>query len=150
MTAVGEGEALLRLDFDGSRYQPSLWGEEEETPVLALTRRWVESFFAGNKPADRPPLGAEGTPFQKAVWQALLSVPYGESTTYGRLARTLATAMGRDPGARAVGQAVGHNPISLIVPCHRVLGAGGTLTGYAGGLERKRCLLALEQISFRE
>ena len=113
---------------------------EVEVPALAAARRWLDAYFAGERPgAADVPLAPRGTAFQRRVWGALLAIPYGETRTYGELAAEL----GSSP--RAVGAAVGKNPISVIVPCHRVLGAGGSLTGYAGGLERKRELLELEQ-----
>lgn len=112
---------------------------EAEAPALAAARRWLDAYFAGVRPGvDGLPLAPRGTAFQRRVWDALLAVPYGETRTYGELA----AALGSSP--RAVGAAVGKNPISVIVPCHRVLGADGSLTGYAGGLDRKRVLLELE------
>ena len=104
-------------------------------------REWLEVYLAGREPAFTPPLHLQGTPFQLKVWQLLLQVPYGTTTTYGQLARLLDGRM----SSQAVGQAVGRNPVALIVPCHRVVGAGGRLTGYAYGLELKRRLLLLEQ-----
>lgn len=114
---------------------------EAEAPALAAARRWLDAYFAGERPdvADMP-LAPHGTAFQRRVWNALLAIPYGETRTYGELAAEL----GSSP--RAVGAAVGKNPISVIVPCHRVVGADGSLTGYAGGLSRKRALLELEGI----
>ena len=115
-------------------------GASADSPALLAARRWLDAYFAGECPgvADVP-LAPRGTAFQRRVWDALLAIPYGETRTYGELA----AALGSSP--RAVGAAVGRNPISVIVPCHRVLGAGGSLTGYAGGLARKRELLALER-----
>lgn len=119
----------------------------QETPVLAETRRWLEEYFSGKVPAFLPPLHPAGSPFRKAVWKLLLEIPYGQTTTYGVLAVQLAKQQGRDRmSAQAVGGAVGHNPISILIPCHRVVGTDGSLTGYAGGLERKRFLLRLEGI----
>ena len=115
-------------------------GESADSPVLLAARCWLDAYFAGERPgvADVP-LAPRGTAFQRRVWDALLAIPYGETRTYGELAAEL----GSSP--RAVGAAVGRNPVSVIVPCHRVLGADGSLTGYAGGLELKRELLALER-----
>lgn len=112
-----------------------------EASALTAARHWLDAYFAGERPdvADVP-LAQRGTAFQRRVWNALLAIPYGETRTYGELA----TELGSSP--RAVGTAVGRNPISVIVPCHRVLGAGGSLTGYAGGLARKRALLELEGV----
>ena len=117
-----------------------MMGGNAFSPVLLAARCWLDAYFAGERPgvADVP-LAPRGTAFQRRVWDALLAIPYGETRTYGELAVALGSS------ARAVGSAVGKNPISVIVPCHRVLGAGGSLTGYAGGLERKRALLALER-----
>ena len=107
--------------------------------MLAAARRWLDAYFAGERPdVAGLPLAPRGTAFQRRVWSALLAIPYGETRTYGELA----AALGSSP--RAVGSAVGKNPISVIVPCHRVLGADGSLTGYAGGLDRKRAILELE------
>ena len=106
--------------------------------------RWLDAFLAGEEPAFTPPLHLRGTPFQQRVWRLLLEVPYGTTTTYGELARRLSEG-GRRMSPQAVGQAVGRNPVALVVPCHRVVGADGSLTGYAYGLELKRRLLSLEQ-----
>ena len=111
-----------------------------EVPALAAARRWLDAYFAGERPdAADVPLAPRGTAFQRRVWNALLAIPYGETRTYGELA----VELGSSP--RAVGAAVGRNPVSVIIPCHRVLGADGSLTGYAGGVDRKRALLELEQ-----
>lgn len=127
---------------------------------IAAARAWLDAYFAGKRPSEMPPLHLLGTPFQLEVWNLLLTIPYGQTTSYGALAHELerqraqcADSLGRCPNgqnptrtsARAVGGAVGRNPVSIIVPCHRVLGANGSITGYAGGLERKKALLALEQ-----
>ncbi len=118
-----------------------------DCPAFDPARRWLEVYFSGRDPGFVPPLRLDGTQFQRAVWALLAGIPYGAKRTYGDLAAQLA----RDRGlgrmsAQAVGGAVGRNPISLIVPCHRVVGASGALTGYAGGLARKRTLLALEGV----
>lgn len=118
---------------------------EKETPVLAETRRWLKAYFSGEAPAFLPPLHPAGSPFRQAVWKLLLEIPYGQTTTYGALAAQLAKQQGlARMSAQAVGGAVEHNPISILIPCHRVVGMDGSLTGYAGGLERKRFLLRLE------
>ncbi len=113
--------------------------QEKTLPVFADTKRWLDFYFSGSNPDFLPPIHLLGTPFQTAVWQFLLTVPYGQTVTYGQIARALGIR-----SAQAVGGAVGRNPVSILVPCHRVLGADGSLTGYAGGLERKAALLALE------
>ena len=115
-----------------------------ELPVFDATRQWLDAYFAGTIPQAMPPLMFRGTAFQQHVWAELLTVPYGQTVTYGDIARLIGCR-----SAQAVGGAVGRNPISIIVPCHRVVGSDGSLTGYAGGLDRKRALLQLEQkISF--
>ena len=118
---------------------------EGDSPVLAEARRWLDRYFGGEQPDFLPPLYPAGSEFQKEVWNLLLQIPYGQTITYGDLARRLAEQRGL-PGmsAQAVGGAVGHNPISVIVPCHRVVGSSGSLTGYAGGIEKKIRLLELE------
>lgn len=143
ITLAGEGDALTGLWFDGQAHFGSTLDfrvEERWLPVFAEACRWLDVYFEGRIPDFVPGLDLRGTPFQRRVWQALLDIPYGKTLSYGALARAVSCT-----SARAVGAAVGRNPISLIVPCHRVLGAGGALTGYAGGLERKRWLLQLEQ-----
>ena len=144
ITLAGDGEALIGLWFNGQKHfahrlSPAF--EEKSLPVFEEARRWLELYFAGQVPSFTPKLAPRGTAFQQAVWQKLGAIPYGKTSTYGELARTLNCA-----SARAVGGAVGLNPISLLIPCHRVLGTGGRLTGYAGGLSRKQWLLALEGI----
>lgn len=120
--------------------------EERETPALAAAKRWLDVYFSGREPDISVPLHLSGTAFQKEVWQILCGIPYGETTTYGKIMKKMEERDGRAcVSARAVGGAVGHNPVSVIVPCHRVVGADGRLTGYAGGLERKARLLALEK-----
>lgn len=132
---------LTGLWFDGGRYYADTLPEEHverETPILMDTKRWLDVYFTGREPDFTPPLHPVGSPFRQAVWQLLLEIPYGQTTTYGAL-------LGGGASARAVGGAVGRNPISIIVPCHRVIGADGSLTGYAGGMDRKIRLLALER-----
>lgn len=140
---------LTGLWFDGAKYfADGLPAEhtERETPVLSEARHWLDLYFAGQKPGFLPPLHPAGSTFQQAVWALLLQIPYGQTVTYGELARQLAVKQGRPRmSAQAVGGAVGHNKISIIIPCHRVVGTGGSLTGYAGGIDRKVKLLALEQ-----
>lgn len=146
---VSDGEALCGLYFAGQKYSPALSDAKEEAdlPVFRSARAWLERYFAGEKPETDLPLRAAGTDFQRAVWDLLKEIPYGATVTYGELAEKLAAQRGRPCSARAVGAAVGRNPISVIVPCHRVLGADGALTGYAGGLARKRALLQIEGVA---
>ena len=148
ITLAGDGEALTGLWFDGQKHfgagLPANCAENM-LPVFAETERWLQAYFAGENPDFTPPLAPQGTAFQKAVWDILLTIPYGETTSYGAIAARLAKTRGLPHfSAQAVGGAVGRNPISLLIPCHRVVAADGSLTGYAGGLEKKRFLLRLE------
>ncbi len=120
-------------------------GKGEDHPILLCAKRWLDTYFRGEETALGIPLMLEGTMFQKKVWDILLTIPYGETRTYGQIAREVAAAFGKENmSAQAVGQAVGSNPISILVPCHRVVGARGQLTGYAGGLDKKIWLLQHE------
>lgn len=154
LTAASDGENLTGLWFDGQKYfAAGLDPEHEEKilPVFEETGRWLGLYFRGEIPDFVPPLRLKGTAFQMAVWGILLTIPYGETMTYGEIARKIASAQGlARMSAQAVGGAVGHNPVSLIVPCHRVVGADGSLTGYAGGVERKRRLLMIEKRGAKE
>ncbi|MBR6951432.1 MAG: methylated-DNA--[Oscillospiraceae bacterium] len=149
VTLASDGTALTGLWFDGQKYFASTLDplhEEKNLPVFDAAVDWLNAYFSGSNPGPVPPLAPAGTPFQRAVWEILLSIPYGQTVTYGAVANVLSGQGGRrGAAARAVGSAVGRNPISLFIPCHRVVGADGGLTGYAGGLERKRALLRLEQ-----
>lgn len=148
MIAMVENDFLCGLWFAGQKYAPEdveEWKQDAAHPILVALRCQLASYFAGQLQTFDLPLAPKGTPFQMAVWSLLRSIPTGETTTYGALARQLTQAEGRITSARAVGGAVGHNPVSIIVPCHRVVGANGALTGYAGGLERKVALLKLEK-----
>ena len=156
------GEMLLAADetgvtglwFAGQKYfarHLDKEQEEKEIPLFKTVKQWLDVYFAGREPGFTVPLHFTGTAFQNEVWGMLCAIPYGQTTTYGEIAKQLAARRGLPRmSARAVGGAVGHNPISILVPCHRVVGLGGSLTGYAGGLERKRCLLALEQSRGKE
>ncbi len=145
---ASDGEALTGVWFAGQKYEGSTLAperEEKDLPVFDETRHWLDAYFTGKDPGFTPPLRLRGTDFRKAVWKVLLTIPYGKTTTYGEIAAQIARETGGSVSARAVGGAVGHNPISLIVPCHRVVGADGSLTGYAGGVERKDTLLQMER-----
>ena len=148
MTLASDGEALTGLWFDGQKYFGSTLSpehEERDLPVFEDTLRWLDLYFSGKEPGFTPRLSLRGSAFRIAIWEILLSIPYGQTMTYGEIAERLARQSGLPRmSAQAVGGAVGHNPISIIVPCHRVVGADGRLTGYAGGLERKARLLELE------
>lgn len=150
ITMASNGNALTGLWFDGQKYFAEGLAETaaaKTLPVFDEAVRWLDIYFAGRRPDFTPPLNLKGTAFRKKVWQLLLQIPYGQTTTYGELAAQLAAHRGlKQMSAQAVGGAVGHNPISIIVPCHRVVGTGGSLTGYAGGLAKKQALLKLEGI----
>ena len=147
ITLASDGEALTGLWFEGQRHFAASLDpahEEKALPVFEQTERWLALYFSGREPGFTPPLRPRGTGFRRAVWELLVQIPYGRTASYSQLAAALETCTGKRVSARAVGGAVGRNPISLVIPCHRVLGADGALTGYAGGLERKRLLLELE------
>lgn len=148
LTLAGEGESLTGLWLEGQRYfgDPGHPERLGEAPVFPAVRRWLETYFRGMDPGPTPHMAPEGTPFQKQVWELLRTIPWGETTTYGALAQRLEAETGRRTSPRAVGSAVGRNPISILIPCHRVLGADGSLTGYAGGTERKEYLLRNEKM----
>lgn len=155
------GRILLAADefgvtglwFDGAKYfADNLPAEcvEQETPVLAEAKRWLDLYFTGREPNFMPPLHLIGSGFRQAVWEILMQIPYGQTSTYGEIARQLAQKQGlRRMSAQAVGGAVGHNAISILIPCHRVVGANGSLTGYAGGIDKKVKLLELERADMR-
>lgn len=142
LTLASDGRALTGLWFVSQKHYADTLTPEHQEQSLSIfeeTLRWLELYFSGRAPEFTPALCLRGTPFRRAVWELLLSIPYGRTVTYGELASHWPRM-----SAQAVGGAVGHNPISLIVPCHRVLGADGSLTGYAGGVERKAWLLRHE------
>lgn len=152
------GEILLACDeigltglwFEGGKfYALSLDREHEarEMPVFAEVKRWLDVYFSGREPDLMPPVHMLGSPFQRSVWEILRQIPYGKTTTYGEIAKRLAAERGLPRmSAQAVGGAVGHNPISVMIPCHRVVGSNGSLTGYAGGLQKKNWLLTHEGV----
>ena len=151
MIALVEQDALGGLWFAGQKYAPEHvedWRPDSGHPLCSELKRQLDSYFAGRLRMFDLPLAPRGTDFQMAVWALLRTIPAGTTTTYGALARQLAGQReGRIPSAQAVGGAVGHNPVAIIIPCHRVIGANGSLTGYAGGLDRKAALLALENVA---
>lgn len=141
---ASDGEAITGLWFYGQKYfaaglDPA--AEEKALPVFETAKRWLDLYFGGEIPDFIPPLKFFGSDFQKSVWNELLKIPYGETVSYGDIAKKPGKSLGCP---RAVGGAVGHNPVSIIVPCHRVLGKNGSLTGYAGGTDKKIKLLELE------
>ena len=139
---------LTGLWFDGQKYfARDLPAEciDRDAPILSEARHWLDIYFTGKEPDFLPPLHPMGSAFRQSVWEILLRIPYGKTVTYGEIARRLAEKSGRARvSAQAVGGAVGHNEISILSPCHRVVGTGGSLTGYAGGIDRKVRLLELE------
>lgn len=144
---ISDGAALTGLWFEDSK-NAQLTDDTvrcDDLSIFQTADRWLDAYFAGRQSDFLPPIALNGTPFQQSVWQMLLNIPYGKTRTYGEIAAELARKQGRSHlSAQAVGGAVGHNPILITVPCHRVIGADGSLTGYAGGLRRKEKLLALE------
>ena len=143
LTLAGDEDRLMGLWLQGQKYflasLPETPVRRDDLPLFERVRSWLDRYFAGARPLpEELPLAPNGTPFRQRVWRRLCAIPCGETVTYGELAAEL----GSSP--RAVGGAVGHNPISVIIPCHRVVGGGGSLTGYAGGLDVKRALLTLE------
>ena len=152
LVMCGDGEALTGLCFEGSRddRRNARECERRETPAFRDTCRWLDEYFAGGDPDFTPNYRIEGlTPFRQAVIDEMLRIPYGTTVSYGDIAKAIARKRGGRVSAQAVGGAVGRNPICIIVPCHRVLGANGSLTGYGGGIENKIELLRLERIEFR-
>lgn len=143
-----DNEGLTGIWFEGQKYFDkglSVKQKALEHEILAQTKAWLDLYFKGQEPSFTPPLKLCGTFFEKLVWQELLNIPYGTVTTYGKLSLKVAKTLNKEHmAAQAVGHAVGLNPVSIIVPCHRVVGSRGNLTGYAAGLERKLKLLELE------
>jgi methylated-DNA-[protein]-cysteine S-methyltransferase len=143
MLLVADGEALCGAYFVGQKHMHEMeadWVRDSRSAVIVRTKRELDEYFRGKRTTFEVPLAAEGTPFQRAVWKAIADVGFGETISYAELARRA----GRPGGARAAGAATGRNPIGIIVPCHRIVGADGSLTGYAGGMDKKRTLLELE------
>ena len=149
ITEASDGKSLIGLWFDGQKYFADTLdsdSEEKRLPVFEQTDRWLDIYFSGGKPDFTPPLSMEATAFRKAVWKIMLKIPYGHTMTYGEIADKIAKQKNSARmSAQAVGGAVAHNPVSLIIPCHRVVGTNGSLTGYAGGIDKKVKLLTLEQ-----
>lgn len=150
ITLSSNGTELTGLWFDGQKYFGDTLTkecEEKSLPIFEQTVCWLELYFSGKIPDFTPPLRMETTPFRKAVWKIMLAIPYGKTMTYGGIADRMAKEKGlAKMSAQAVGGAVGHNSISLIIPCHRVVGTNGSLTGYAGGIDKKVKLLMLEKV----
>ena len=149
ITVASDGEVLTGLWFDGQKYFAVTLAKEHEEkmlPVFEETDRWLDIYFQGKEPDFMPALHPVGTEFQSAVWEILRRIPYGRTIPYGEIAGQLAAQRDvKKMSAQAVGGAVGHNKISIIIPCHRVVGSNGSLTGYAGGIDKKIALLKLEK-----
>lgn len=149
LTMAGTEDNLTGLWISGQKYYASTLNEDavlKQVPVFKTTANWLDIYFSGKNPSFTPPLLPKGSAFRQAVWAELLKIPYGQTLTYGDIAKKIAEETGKATmAAQAVGGAVGHNPISVIIPCHRVVGAGGSLTGYAGGIGIKEKLLKLEK-----
>lgn len=148
LTLASDGEAITGLWLEGQKYFGAGLSDTvqgKNLPVFAAAGAWLKAYFSRAPLPPLPPLSPQGSPFRQAVWRLLLEIPYGTVTTYGALARTLRDR-GISAAAQAVGGAVGHNPISILIPCHRVVGSDGSLTGYAGGVANKQFLLELEGV----
>ena len=149
ITISSNGIEITGLWFDGQKYfgdtLPENY-EEKDLPVFEKTKKWLDIYFSGKAPDFIPPLKMETTSFRKAVWEIMLTIPFGQTMTYGEIADKIAKKKGISKmSAQAVGGAVGHNSSSLIIPCHRVVGTNGSLTGYAGGIDKKVQLLTMEK-----
>ncbi len=149
ITMVSDGTALTGLWFEGQKYFMASCTEaieKKDLPVFAEVKLWLDQYFSGQIPGFLPPLRPKGTAFQLTVWDLLMKIPYGETVTYKEIAERAALKTGKlRMSAQAAGNAVGHNPISIMIPCHRVIGTDGSLKGYAGGIDRKQYLLELEK-----
>lgn len=153
ITAVSDGSNLTELWTRGAKYHGDEKKEDvrkvalSDVSVFEETHRWLDIYFSGKNPDFMPPLAPQGSQFRQKVWKILCQIPYGETTTYGAIAKRLEKECGwKRAAAQPVGGAVGHNPIGILIPCHRVIGADGSLTGYAGGLDVKKKLLKLEGV----
>ncbi len=148
ITLASNGKELTGLWFDGQKYfADNLPNEREEKdlPIFAETKKWLDIYFSGKAPDFTPPVAMEGiSPFRRRVWEIMLEIPFGKTLSYGEIAKRIEKETGKRASAQAVGGAVGHNSVSLVIPCHRVVGANGSLTGYAGGIDKKIALLKME------
>lgn len=148
ITLASNGKELTGLWFDGQkRFAGNLPEEyeEKELPIFVQTKKWLDIYFSGKAPDFTPPVAMDGiSPFRKRVWEIMLDIPYGQTRTYGQIAKQIESETGKRVSAQAVGGAVGHNRISIVIPCHRVIGSDGNLTGYSGGVVKKTALLIAE------
>ena len=148
-----DGKSLTGLCFESQKYQTSSMDEvlNDDLPIFKKTIDWLDIYFGGGIPSFTPSLSLSGTEFQKEVWNILKDIPYGQTMTYGEVAEIIAKRRNIERmSSQAVGQAVGHNPIAIIIPCHRIVGANGKMTGYAGGIDKKIALLNLEKMAFNQ
>ncbi len=148
ITLASNGKELTGLWFDGQkRFAGNLPEEyeEKELPIFVQTKKWLDIYFSGKAPDFTPPVAMDGiSPFRKRVWEIMLDIPYGQTRTYGQIAKQIESETGKRVSAQAVGGAVGHNRVSIVIPCHRVIGSDGNLTGYSGGVVKKTALLIAE------
>lgn len=153
ITLASDGKALLGLWFDGQKYFGITLTknyEQKDLSIFKQTDKWLDIYFSGKDPDFTPLLSMKTTSFRETVWKILLTIPFGQTMTYKEIAQRIAKQKGLEKmSAQAVGGAVGHNPISLIIPCHRVIGTTGNLTGYAGGIDKKLKLLTLEKADIK-
>ena len=152
ITLASNDGSIVGLWIEGQKYHggaiPEAMTENNDIPIFDTAKKWLDRYFAGEKPKiSELPLAPIGGEFRQGVWNILRKIPYGEVITYGSIAKAMAAQMNKDSmSSQAVGGAVGHNPISIIIPCHRVVGSNGSLTGYAGGVQMKMKLLELEKV----
>ncbi|MDR0768638.1 MAG: methylated-DNA--[protein]-cysteine S-methyltransferase [Dysgonamonadaceae bacterium] len=148
LTVSSDGQNISGLWIEGQKYFAKTLGKdvlEQDLPLFKTVRQWLDIYFSGKEPDFMPPLMPKGSPFQKTIWNYLCKIPYGQTTSYGELAKQFELENeGKPMSARAIGAAVGHNSVSIIIPCHRIIGKNGDLTGYAGGIDIKIKLLQLE------
>ena len=153
MTMTSDGTSLIGLWFDGQKYFADTIEKstpQKDLPIFKQTDKWLDIYFSAKSPEFTPPLTMHTTPFRKCVWEIMLTIPFGRTMTYGEIADKIAKQKGIEKmSAQAIGGAVGHNSISLIIPCHRVVGSNGNLTGYAGGLDKKIKLLEIERMNIK-
>jgi methylated-DNA-[protein]-cysteine S-methyltransferase len=148
LTVSSDGKSVSGLWIEGQKYFAGTLGKdvlEQNLPIFENVQKWLGIYFSGKEPDFMPPLMPKGSPFQKSIWNILCKIPYGQTTSYGEIAKQFELEnKGKSTSARAVGSAVGHNPVSILIPCHRVIGKNGDLTGYAGGINIKLKLLQME------